>query len=368
MAMNRTIRYLLAAACVLLAGLAAGCGGDEGSGVAPLAQGRFGHTATLLEDGRVLVVGGQSTPSQKLASAEIFDPATETWSAAASMAEKRSSGHRVVLLQDGRVLALGENDDASAEIYDPATDQWSAAGVMLQARTWPSATLLEDGRVLVAGGLDATKAGEEQLDSAEIFDPATGEWTETASMAEIHAGHGAVLLPDGKVLVAGRYMGELFDPATETWSGAGTPTRERSLGATADLLNDGRVLITGGRYQQGGWSGAIVAVRTAETYNSATGAWEEAASMSEAREEHASVKLSDGRVMVIGERATEIFDPATGEWTEAGNLSTSHGTLSTATLLQDGRVLVVGGMTQEGDSGRALGVAVVEIYDSAEGW
>ena len=366
--MRRTYRHILGLAFLMLAALAVGCGGEAGSDVAPLAQGRFGHTAVLLEDGRVLVIGGQSTPSLKLDSAEIFDPATETWSAAASMAEKRSSGHRAVLLKDGRVLALGENDDASAEIYDPATDQWSAAGVMMEARSWASATLLEDGRVLVAGGLDATKAGEEQLDSAEIFDPATGEWTETASMAEVHAGHGSALLPDGKVLVAGRYTGELFDPATETWSSAGTPTRERSLGATSDLLDDGRVLITGGRYQQGGWSGAIVAVRTVETYDSTTGAWEEAASMSEAREEHTSVKLADGRVMVIGDRATEIFDPATGEWTEAGNLAESHGTLSTATLLPDGRVLLVGGMAEEGDSGRAVGVAAVEIYDSVEGW
>ena len=366
--MNRTIRYLLATAFVLLAGLAAGCGGDEGSGVAPLAQGRWGHTAIALEDGRVLVVGGQSTPSRKLSSAEIFDPATEMWSAAASMSEARSSGHRAVLLTDGRVLVAGENDEGTAEIYDPATDQWSDAGTMMQARTWPSATLLPDGRVLVAGGLDATKAGEEQLDSVEIFDPATGEWMEIARMEQVHAGHSAVLLEDDKVLVVGRYMGELFDPSDESWSAGGTPTRERSFGTTADLLADGRVLVTGGRFQQGGWSGAIVPVRTAESYNPASNAWEEAASMSEPRENHTSVKLSDGRVLVIGEKATEIFDPATGEWTEAGNLSTSHGTLSTATLLQDGRVLLVGGMSEEGDGGRALGVDVVEIYDSVEGW
>ena len=355
-------------ACMLLAGLAAGCGGDEGSGVAPLTQGRWGHTATLLEDGRVLIVGGQSTPSQKLASAEIFDPATETWSAAASMAERRSSGHRSVLLEDGRVLALGENDDGTAEIYDPATDQWSAAGTMIQAREWASATLLPDGRVLVAGGLDATKAGREELLSAEIFDPSTGEWTETSDMAEVHAGHSAALLPDGTVLIVGRYMGELFDPSAETWSAGGKPTRERSFGTTADILPDGRVLVTGGRYQQGGWSGAIVPVRTAESYNPESNTWAEAASMSEPRENHTSVTLSDGRVMVIGDKATEIFDPATGEWTEAGNLSTSHGTLSTATLLQDGRVLLVGGMSMEGEGGRAQGVEVVEIYDMAEGW
>ncbi len=366
--MKRRHRYLLGAAFLLLAVFAAACGGDGGSDVAPLAQGRWGHTATLLEDGRVLIVGGQSTPSRKLSSAEIFDPATETWSAASDMGHTRSSGHRSVMLKDGRVLALGENDDGVAEIYDPSTDQWADAGVMIQARRWPSATLLPDGRVLVAGGLDATKAGREELISAEIFDPATGEWTQTSDMEQVHAGHSALLLPDGKVLIVGRYMGELFDPSAETWSPGGTPTRERSFGTTADLLSDGRVLVTGGRYQQGGWSGAIVPVRTAETYNPDTNTWSEAASMSEPRENHTSVKLSDGKVMAIGDRDTEIFDPASGQWTEAGRLSTSHGTLSTATLLQDGRVLLVGGMSMEGEGGRAIGVAVVEIYDSAEGW
>ncbi|MDE2861718.1 MAG: hypothetical protein OYI31_01095 [Chloroflexota bacterium] len=364
--MSRMIRYLLASAFVLLAGLAAGCGGDGGSDTAPLAEGRWGHTAIALEDGRILVIGGQSTPSRKLASVEIFDPATEMWSSAASMSHTRSSGHRAVLLQDGRVLALGENDDGAAEIYDPATDQWSAAGALVQARTWASATLLTDGRVLVAGGLDATKAGREELMSAEIFDPATLEWSETTPMEQVHAGHGAVVLEDGKVLVVGRYMGELFDHEAETWAAGGTPTRERSLGATADVLPDGRVLVTGGRFQQGGWSGAIVPVRTAETYNPASNTWAEAASMSEPREDHASVRLNDGRVMVIGDSETEIFDPATGEWTSSGKLKESHGILSTASLLPDGRVIVVGGRIETDEGFR--GVNVVEIYDAVEGW
>ena len=366
MAVRIAARYLLGVVLVLLVGFTAGCGGEEDTGVAGLAQGRWGHTAILLEDGRVLVVGGQSTPSRKLDSAEIYDPVAQTWSAAASMAEARSSGHRAVMLSDGRVLVTGENDDGTAEIYDPATDQWSAAGTMLQARTWPSANLLGDGRVLVAGGLDATKAGREELAISEIFDPSTGEWTETARMEQEHAGHSAVVLQDGKVLVVGRYMGELFDQSTESWTSAGMPTRERALGTTADVLPDGGVLVTGGRFQQGGWTGAIVPIRNAEIYNPASGTWEAVASMSEPRENHTSVKLENGSVMVIGDRETEIFDPATGEWTSAGKLKKAHGMLSTATLLQDGRVLVVGGTQQEDE--RDIGVDAVEIYDAVEGW
>lgn len=358
-------RYFIGMSIVLAVGLVAGCGGDGDTGVAAISQGRWGHTATLLEDGRVLIVGGQETPSRKLDTAEIFDPSTGLWSSAGSMAEKRSSGHRAILLADGRVLVLGENDDASAEIYDPSTGEWSSAGVMLEARNWASATLLEDGRVLVAGGSDATKAGVEELDSAEIYDPSTGEWTDTASMEQVHAGHSAAVV-DGKVLVVGKYLAELYDPSTGTWSSAGKPVRERALGATVNVLSDGRVLVTGGQFQQGGWSGVVVPVRTVETYNPSTGVWAETSSMSEARENHPSVQLDDGTVMILGDRATEIYDPATDEWTSTGNMKRSRGELSTATLLRDGRVLIVGGKHDTDDGAR--GVADVEIYDPAIGW
>ena len=143
-------RYFIGMSVVLAVALVAGCGGDDDTGVAAMLQGRWGHTATLLEDGRVLIVGGQESPSRKLDTAEIFDPSTGLWSAAGNLTEKHGSGLKAVLLEDGRVLVLGENDDASAEIYDPSTGQWSSAGVMSEARNWPSATLLEDGRVLVA--------------------------------------------------------------------------------------------------------------------------------------------------------------------------------------------------------------------------
>jgi N-acetylneuraminic acid mutarotase len=281
------------------------------------------------------------------------------------MAEKRSSGHRAVLLADGRVLVLGENEDASAELYDPSTGEWSSAGVMVQARRWASATLLEDGRVLVAGGLDATKAGVQELDTAEIYDPSTGEWSATSSMEQVHAAHSTAVM-DGKVLVVGKFMAELYDPSTGTWSSAGKPVRERALGTTADVLEDGRVLVTGGQYQQGGWTGINASVRNVEIYDPSSGVWTAVESMSEPRENHPSVQLEDGTVMVLGDRSTEIYDPVTGLWTDTGKMKRSRGQLSTATLLSDGRVLIVGGKSDTDDGVR--GVADVEIYDPATGF
>jgi hypothetical protein len=363
-----TARYFIGVSIMLAAALAVGCGGSDEPSAPGLAQGRWGHTATLLEDGRVLVVGGQETPSRKLDTVEIFDPVTETWSAAASMAQKHSSGHRATLLTDGRVLVTGENDDGAAEIYDPATDQWASTTPMLQARTWASVTLLKDGMVLVAGGFDATKAGREELDTVEIFDPTSGEWTETNNMEQVHAGHSVAVLQDGRVLIVGKLLAELFDPSDNTWSATGPMDRERALGTTADLLPDGRVLVTGGQFQQGGYYGSIAPIRSAMVFDPSTGTWQSSESMymSEPRENHPSVRFDDGRVMAIGDRETEIFDPTTNTWTSAGSLKKSHGTLSTAILLKDGRVLVVGGK-EETDEG-LRGTVAVEIYDPATGW
>jgi len=360
---GKTARYFIGMSIVLA--VVAGCGGDGDTGVAAISQGRWGHTATLLEDGRILIVGGQESPSRKLDTAEIFDPSTGLWASAGSMVLKRGAGQTATLLADGRVLVTGENDDATSEIYDPSTGQWSSAGVMLEARQWASATLLEDGRVLVAGGSDATKAGLQELKTAEIYDPSTGEWTGTGSMEEVHGGHSAVVV-DGKVLVVGKTLAETYDPSTGTWSPAGKPVRERALGTTADVLEDGRVLVTGGQFQQGGWSGVVVPMGNVETYDPSTGIWAVVNRMSEPRENHPSVQLEDGRVMVVGDRATEIYDPATDEWTSTGKMKRSRGELSTATLLNDGRVLIVGGQHDTDDGLR--GVADVEIYDPATGW
>jgi N-acetylneuraminic acid mutarotase len=219
-------------------------GGDGGSGATATAElydpangtwtttgsmvtPRFGHTATLLADGNVLVAGGVGYPV--LASAELYHPDSGTWTATGSMARPRvghttAPGHTATLLSDGRVLVVGGNGGSAAavpridaELYDPATGTWTATRSMVTPRfEGQTATLLLDGRVLVAGGSDfqVMPGGElgriTALASAELFEPATGSWTATASMGKPREGQTAMLLPDGTVLVVG---GSNYNPA-----------------------------------------------------------------------------------------------------------------------------------------------------------
>ena len=227
------------------------------SATGPLAQGRGGHTATLLPDGRVLVAGGyavaadRSKPDSVLGSAEIYDPATGTWSATGPLAEGRSD-HTATLLADGRVLVAGgyvvccgslrpDRAVGSAEVYDPATGTWSATGPLAEGRGRHTATLLSDGRVLVAGGCaDSLLA----LASAELYDPMRRSWTAAASMDEGRCGFAAVLLKDATVLVAGGYIGEfgspspteLYDPAGVEVPGSGATPASTSIGSTATAM------------------------------------------------------------------------------------------------------------------------------------
>jgi WD40 repeat protein len=188
----------------------------------PMLEVRQGGTATLLLDGKVLVAGGlgkQNAPGgwmSPLATAELYDPGTRTWTATGSMTTPRQSS-TATLLPDGRVLVAGGDNanGTSAELYDPGSGLWTATGDMITPRWGYTATLLPDGKVLVTGGAN----GSGSLASAELYDPGSGSWTATGSMTTPRAGHTATLLPDGRVLVAGGNSGtgtsaELYDPGT----------------------------------------------------------------------------------------------------------------------------------------------------------
>ncbi|WP_437304005.1 Kelch repeat-containing protein [Sorangium sp. So ce388] len=218
---------------------------------------RFSHTATLLQDGGVLVAGGDRPGGPGGLLVEVYDPVADTWTARAPMNVARQR-HSATLLPDGRVLVAGGADGypserpehhlASAEVYDPATDTWTPVASMRWARMWHTATLLLDGRVLVAGGWDAASGK-----TAEIYDPASDTWTSAGEMATARRSPGAVLLADGRVLMAGNSVdsgdgalaAELYDPASNTWA-LGPALDVMINGHATALLNDGRVLIAGG--------------------------------------------------------------------------------------------------------------------------
>jgi len=228
-----------------------------------LAQARRAyHTTTLMADGRVLVLGGFGpgpAGDDALASAETWDPASSTFSPTGSLAEARAR-HTATLLPDGRVLVVGGfgmGDDAwlaTAEVWDPATGIFGPTGSLAQARDSHTATLLPDGRVLIVGGWDD---GEDVLATAELWDPATGTFGPAGSLAQARANHTAMLLPDGGVVVVAggeaksdeldvfATEAEVWDPASDTFGPGGSLAQGRLFHADAPLP-DGRVLVVGG--------------------------------------------------------------------------------------------------------------------------
>ena len=273
--------------------------------------------------------------------------------------------YTATLLADGKVLVAGGLNNTgnscssgrclilnTAELYDPATGKWTNTGNLNLARGEHTATLLANGKVLVVGGV----SGSARLNSAELYDPVTGAWSSTGNLNTGRFGHTATLLTNGKVLVAGGYDGsllastELYDPATGTWSATGNLNRAR-FGPAIRLLN-GKVLAVAGDSVPGDGD-------TSELYDPAAGTWSMTGSLNTRRFATATL-LPNGKVLATGSGKTaELYDPATGTWSFTGNLNYERST-QTSTLLQNGKALVVGGLW-----GPVLRSA--ELYDPATG-
>jgi hypothetical protein len=328
------------------------------------------HTATLLNDGTVLIVGGNDTGAASgtaVGGSELYSPGSGTFSPSGALATPRYF-HTATLLGTGRVLVAGGvnasgNSLASAELYDPSSKTFAALSSMVSPRDYCTATLLGNGKVLLAGGGAKYGPFTRVQATAELFDPATGTFTATGSMATPREGHSATLLGSGKVLIAGGLnaggavvaSAELYDPSTGTFTATGDMNSAR-YSHTATQLGNGTVLLTGGN--NGTSAGA-----SAEIYDPNSDNFTATASMSTPRTFHTATLLSDGTVLVVGGLdqmgaslvAAELYAPSSGLFAITGGLQTPRHE-HTATVLGTGNVLVTGG----GNTNRILSTA--EVY------
>jgi hypothetical protein len=328
---------------------------------------RVGHSATLLRDGTVLVVGGWDTwptgaPPTPLAydSTEIFDPKTRAWHAGPST-HSPHAGHGAVLLADGRVFVA----DVAPEIYDPAARTWTDAAAFAPTSrvVWggATATLLASGRVLVVGAFDSISAPKPE----RIYDPNGDAWSDASMMALPRMWHASIRLPSGKVLVAGgdtsprdgvdRFttQAEVYDETTNTWTSTARTTG-RYMWAFMTLLSDGRAVIAGG----------LEGANAAEAFDEKTGAWTLLPPIAAGRQVLHPYTLAGDRILVRADKASspelqqmvELLTPGAAAWTTIGKIERSH---STDVVLSDGTLLVTGGEDAAGvTSSTAMLVAV----------
>ena len=334
--------------------------------VSDMAVPRSGHTATLLGDGKVLVAGGTTDASH---SADLFDPTTSSFVPTTGGMVYTRTGHCAALLPNGRVLIAGGADSKgtlfkTAEVFDPATGTFTATGDLNQVREGATATPLGNGKVLIAGGQDGVGA---LLSTAELYDLTTGTFTLTGNMRTPRARHTATLLSNGNVLFVGSSSptgsSEIFDPTSGNFSTTGSLVQARAH-HTATLLPNGEVLVVGGTQIMppggGGAPPADVSLDTAEIYDPLGGTFQTAGKLLAARDSHSATLLSSGMVLVAGGYThdfdgdaqpqwytmftAELFDPAISASTAVASLEGDRAE-HVATILNNGQVLVTGGIS-----------------------
>jgi N-acetylneuraminic acid mutarotase len=299
---------------------------------------RGSNTATLLKDGRVFVVGSLGNEM----TAEIYDPTSATWTRQADPIRTRTiPPASATLLSNGRVLLVGGdalNGYKTSEVFDPSDGAWTVAADLNIPRWYGEVTALADGRVLIAGGVPP--GGVNYLRAAEIYDPTRNTWTITGSMVQARPWFTMATLRDGTVLAAGGHYAnitsEVYNPVTGTWSKKSSATvtgAEQQF--TLTVLRDGRALAVGGLY-------------THHLYDPISKTWRATAPPDVTAYFTTATLLQDATVLVAGtdyccSASSNAFHPSTETWLLTGALVQRPRQHHSAALLNDGRVLVVGG-------------------------
>ncbi|MFY0563390.1 kelch repeat-containing protein [Archangium lansingense] len=320
------------------------------SSVSNTPQPRLLHTATLLQNGRVLVTGGFNT------AAEEYDAQQAAWTTAGNSFTTHR-GHTATVLHNGKVLIAGGTAPASEELYDPALKLWSLASPMSTPRYNHAAVTLPEGRVLVAGG-GSSESSSPVLASAELYDPATNQWSPAGSLQTARRGHTMTLMKNGRVLVTGGTdengnslsSVELYDPATRMWSAMPGMSTGRTL-HSATLLENGKLLVVGGSTQA--WNQGS----STELFDFATYTWTVQGSLNNPRQEHTATRVIGDLVVVTGGfsnqsgilSSSEVYSPNTGTWKSTTSLGVGR-YKHTATSLDAYTVLLVGGANNTNQS------------------
>jgi hypothetical protein len=274
---------------------------------------RSGASAVLLDGGAVLIIGGYN--GNYLSSGELYDATTENFGFPGSAMRSERQFFTATRLQNGRVFVAGGYNGSSflssAELFITRINRFAdTEGIMEDARANHAATLLADGRVLITGGcnnaVSALVKCDNYLSTAEIYDPSSDTFTTTGAMLAPRANHTATLLPDGRVLIAGGSdsfgvlsSAEIYDPETETFSSAGSMAFPRTY-HTASALPDGKVLIAGGQADQH--------YDSLEVFDPSTGAFSVSPSkLTVPRAMHSAVTLRDGRILLVGGESSELL-------------------------------------------------------------
>lgn len=346
---------------------------------------RANHTANLLANGKVLIAGGLGSGGVAIAAAELYSPAFGTYSTAGVMATPRAY-HTATLMTNGKVLIAGGVDNsntplASAELFDPDTGKFTSTGSMATARAFHTATLLTNGKVLISGGnANGDLAAGSPLSSAEIYDPVTGLFTHAAALTVARYYHTASMLPNGKVLLAGGIGvggaklpdAELYDPGTDTFTATGSMLVDATLDTgrwlhSATLLGNGTVLTAGG--DMGTHAALTGYLNTGQLYAPAAGTYSDiirfldaptntvvdpASVFADPRGAHSAATRADGLVLFDGGiggntpggatflASAELYHPAGTNFSATGSMHAARAN-HTSTILPNGKILVLGG-------------------------